>query len=158
MPISNLNRNVIEAAIVGFEQQKMQIDDQIAELRQMLDGGPTETTTTPVATAPGPGRNRKKFSAATIRRMREAQQRRWSKIRGESKAPATTAAELLMPKRKLSAAAKAILVANLEKARAAKAAKAKSAATKKASPVRKKSAVKKAAAKKTAAAQASATA
>ena len=34
-----LNRAIIEAAIVGFEKQKEQIDNTIAELRSQLDGG-----------------------------------------------------------------------------------------------------------------------
>ena len=68
MPISKLNRNVIEAAIVGFEHQKTQIDSQISELRAMLTDGSTPTaTTTPEAT---PGK-RKKFSAASKRKMAE---------------------------------------------------------------------------------------
>jgi hypothetical protein len=33
-----LNKAVIEAAIVGFEQQKQKIDETIAELRLQLDG------------------------------------------------------------------------------------------------------------------------
>ena len=152
MPISKLNRNVIEAAVVGFEQQKIQIDNQIAELRQILDGGPTETATTPEATTLGATPKRKKFSAATIKRMREAQQLRWSKIRGETKAPPKAPTEAPKPKRKLSAEARAKLVANLKKARAAKAAKAQSAATENVTPARKKAGVKKGAAKKTAAA------
>jgi hypothetical protein len=32
-----------DLAIVGFEQQKVRIDAQIADLRSMLDGGHTET-------------------------------------------------------------------------------------------------------------------
>ena len=114
MPIS---RSIIEAAIVGFEHQKTQIDNQIAELRAMLSGGPPESAITREA-APG---QRKKFSAAARRKMALAQKARWAKIKGESEpaapAPATK------PKRKLSAAARATLAANLKKARAAKAAK-----------------------------------
>ena len=104
----------------------------IAELRTMLTGS-AEIATTPGA-APG---KRKKFSAAGIKRMSEAQRQRWAKIRGESEKPAPTPAQAPKPKRKLSASAKAKLVANLKKARAAKAAKAKGAA-KKSAPARKK--------------------
>jgi len=127
MPTSKLNRTVIEAAIVGFEQQKTQIDTQIAELRVILSGdGSAPTAATPEA----PTTKRKKFSAAAIKRMREAQQRRWAKVRGEAE-PAEqtpTPTQAPKPKRKLSAAARAALVANLKKARAAKAAKANGAA------------------------------
>jgi hypothetical protein len=129
MPIAKLNRPVIEAAIVGFEQQKIQIDTQIAELRAMLPGGSVE-----IATKATPG-IRKKFSAATKRKMAEAQRLRWDKIKGDAEPPAPSMATAPKAKRKLSAAARATLAANLKKARAAKAAKAKGAAvTKKTTP------------------------
>jgi hypothetical protein len=118
MPVSKLNRTVIEAAIVGFQHQKTQIDVQIAELRAMLTGS-AETATTPEASP----KKRKGFSAATKKRMAEAQRLRWAKIKGESEQPAPAPAKAPKPKRKLSAAAKAKLVANLKKARAARAAK-----------------------------------
>lgn len=111
MPTGKLTTKIIEAAIAGFEAQKKSIDAEIAELRAMLTGAP-EGSAEEAPVKP----MRRKFSAATIKRMREAQKLRW--------APAPK------PKRKLSAAAKATLAANLKKARAAKAAKAKSAATK----------------------------
>jgi len=140
MPVSKLNSTIIEAAIIGFEHQKTQIDSQIAELRAMLNGSTPTVTATPEAPAP----KRKKFSAAAIQRMREAQQRRWARVKGEATPQLPAPAQPQKPQRKLSAAAKAKLVANLKKARAAKAAKAK-ADTSEATPARKKGAVKKAA-------------
>ena len=121
MPTPKLTPEIITAAIAGLESQKRRIDDQIAELRAMLSGGPAE----PAVTLEAPTRKRKKISAASRKRMKEAQQRRWAKIRGESEA---TTPEPPKPKRRLSPAAKAKLVANLKKARAAKAAKARAAA------------------------------
>jgi hypothetical protein len=118
MPTPKLTADIITAAIEGFELQKLRIDDQIAELRAMLPGNSTQDAITPEP----PGRKRRKLSAAARKRMKEAQQRRWAKVRGEFQA---AKAEPAKPKRKLSAAAKAKLVANLKKARAAKAAKAK---------------------------------
>ena len=59
---------IISAAIAGFEQQKIEIDQQINELRAMLSGGSVE-----IATKATPGM-RKKFSAATKRKMAEAQE------------------------------------------------------------------------------------
>jgi hypothetical protein len=146
MPTPKLTNEIITAAIEGFESQKRRIDDQIAELRAMLPAGTTDTAATPEA----PTRKRKKFSAAARKRMKEAQQLRWAKIRGESEppAPATPA----KPKRKLSKAGKAAIVAALKKRWAlkrAEAAKSKPAAAKKAAP--KKAAVKRVVAKKVAA-------
>jgi hypothetical protein len=136
MPTPKLTAEIINAAIVGFESQKRRIDDQIAELRSLLSGGSTQTAATPEA----PTRKRKKFSAAARKRMKEAQQRRWAKIRGESEPQAP---EPPKAKRKLSKAGRAAIVAALKKRwRETKAAAAKPKRT-----VAKKTAVKKAAVK-----------
>jgi hypothetical protein len=127
MPTPKLTAELLTAAVLGFEEQKRQIDAKIAELRALLAGGPGEPT---AATPEAPTRKRKKFSAASRRKMALPQKARWAKIRGESEPPAPARAEAPKPRRKLSAAAKAKLVANLKKARAVKAAKAKAAAKK----------------------------
>jgi hypothetical protein len=65
------------------------------------------------------------------------QQRRWAKIRGESEAPAPTTQETAKPKRQLSKAGRANIVAALKKrwaAKKAEAAKSKPATAKKAAP------------------------
>ena len=92
-----LTKEIIEAAIAGFEGQKQKIDVQIAELHSMLNGDGSNSATVPTS-----GTNRK-FSPATLKRMREAQQRRWAKVRGES-APAMPANKSLKPKRTMSVA------------------------------------------------------
>jgi hypothetical protein len=133
-----LTNEIITAAILGFEQQKRHIDSRISELKAMLSGGPAETAATPE-----PGK-RRKFSAATRRRMREAQRRRFAKLESESEPPAP-AATPEPPKRRISAAGmKRVLAANKKRWARVKAAKAQGAA-KKAAPARKKAAVKKAA-------------
>ena len=106
----------------------------------MLPGGSAVNTATPES----PVSKRRKFSAAAIRRMREAQQRRWAKIRGESEPPEPAKAEPSKPKRRLSKAGRANIVAALKKRWATK----KAASVKAAPAVAKKSAVKKTAAKK----------
>jgi hypothetical protein len=142
MPIS---KSIVEAAIVGFQHQKTQIENQIAELRAMLSDGPTETATTP---EPIKAKSQKR-SLAVRRRMALAQKERWAKIKGKAEPAAPTAAEAPKPKRKLSAAGRAAIIAATKKMWAAKkaTAKAKSTATKKTAPARKKGAVKKAVAK-----------
>jgi hypothetical protein len=137
---TNLTPQIINAAIVGFEQEKLRIDTQIAELRSMLDGGSTKPT--PAAMPEAPTIKRRKFSAAARRRMKEAQQLRWAKIRGESEPPATATQEPPKAKRKISAAGrKAISDATKKRWAAVHAAAAKPAA-------QKKTAAKKAVAKK----------
>ena len=123
MPISKLNRNVIEAAIVGFEHQKTQIDSQIAELHAMLSDGPIESAAT---TPEAPTGKRKKFSAAARRKMALAQKARWAKIKGETEAPAPTV-ETPKKKRKLSAAGRFAIIAATKKMWARRRAAAKNA-------------------------------
>src|ERR1035438_3479206 len=154
---TKLTPEIITAAIVGFEQQKLHIDTKIAELRSLLTGGPAE----PTAAAPDATKGkRRKMSAAARKRIGDAQRKRWAASKGEAESPSKTATA--KPKRKMSAAGKkaiseatkkrwaafhatkqakkpaakkavartklsparkAALVANLAKARAAKAAK-----------------------------------
>ena len=163
---TKLTHEIINVAIEGFESQKTRIDQQIAELRAMLDGGSKSTA---AATPEDPLRKGRKFSAAARRRMKEAQQRRWAKIRGESKPAPSATTTPSKPRRKLSKAGRAAIVAPLKKRWAAKktatakpnpATKKKTAATKtavrkapvkaakKAAPV-KRAATKKPVAKKT---------
>ena len=117
MPTLKLTAAIITAAIEGFESQKRRIDDQIAELRAMLPGGPGQDATTPAA----PGRKRRKFSAAARRRMKEAQKRRWAKIRRESEPPAPASPEPAKPKRRISKEGMARIIAAPRNVKAAKA-------------------------------------
>jgi hypothetical protein len=47
MPTPRLIPEIISAAIDGYGAQKIRIDDKIAELRTMLDGGAKPTAATP---------------------------------------------------------------------------------------------------------------
>jgi hypothetical protein len=110
---------LITAAIHGYEFEKARVDAKIAELRAMLSDGPAETATTPEA----PARKRKKFSAASRRKMALAQKARWAKIRGESEpAPITKTAP--KAKRRISEEGMKRIIAGAKKrwrlARAAK--------------------------------------
>jgi len=51
----------------------------------MLPGGRTE----PAVTLEAPTGKRRKISAAARKRMKEGQQRRWAKIRGEAESPSS---------------------------------------------------------------------
>jgi hypothetical protein len=98
MPLPKLRRSVIEAAIVGFEQQKIQIDSQISELRAMLAGSPAESAATSETRTP----KRRKMSAAARRRIGDAQRARWAASKKAAGASAPKATP--KPKRKISAA------------------------------------------------------
>jgi DNA-binding protein HU-beta len=127
MPAHRLTPAIISAAIAGFEQQKLQLDTQIAELRAMLPGGRTEST---VAPEPTKGK-RRKMSAAARKRIGDAQRKRWAASKGDS---ASASESTTKPKRKLSAAGRAAIVAALKKRwagkRAAKKAPVKTSAKK----------------------------
>jgi hypothetical protein len=143
---TKLTNEIITAAIECFEAQKARIDGQISGLRDLLNGNPAETAATPGVPAP----KRKRFSVAARRRMKEAQQRRWAKVRGESQRPLPAELESPKPKRKLSEAGRKAIIAATKRRWALKRAKAattRPAAAKKASPAWKKAAAKKAAVK-----------
>ena len=76
---TKLTTEVLNAAVLGFEEQKRRIDEQIAEIRQTLGGGPKTNAATPEATGP-----KRKVSAAARRRMAAAQRRRWAAIKAQS--------------------------------------------------------------------------
>jgi hypothetical protein len=118
MPTTRLTPELISAAIEGFEAQKSRIDGQIAELKAMLPGGAAHTAEAPKAAT----HTRKKFSAATRQRMKEAQQLRWAKTKGEATPVAPPAKKA---KRKLSAAGRAAIVAATKRRWAAKRAEEK---------------------------------
>jgi histone H1/5 len=145
MPTQKLSAEILTAAIEGFEQQKIRIDTQIAELRDMLLGGRTEPTATPEV----PKGNRRKLSAAARKRIGDAQRKRWAASKKAAEPSTSEAAP--KRKRKLSAAGRrAIAEATKKRWAAFHAAKAaeKPAVAKKSTA--KKAVTKKSAAKKTA--------
>ena len=120
MATHKLTAEIINAALEGFEQQKLRIDAQIAELRQMLTGSPTATAATPEVP-----KGKRRMSAAARKRIGDAQRKRWAESKKTSSPVAPKAPK---PKRKLSAAGKAAIVAALKKRWAAKRAAAEKAA------------------------------
>jgi hypothetical protein len=155
MPTRNLTPQIINAAVLGFEEQKQHIDTQIAELRAMLPGGRTE----PAATPEAPRGKRRKLSAAARKRIGDAQRKRWAESKPPTEPQAQLAATSETPKRKrkLSTAGKRAIVEATKKRwaafHAAKAAEKpvvakKTAAKKTAVKVPVKMAAKKTAAKK----------
>jgi len=116
MPIQKLTPEIITAAIQGLESQKEKIEAQLSELRAMLTGSSGK-----LAATGGPARRqRRKLSSAARARISEVQRKRWEEFH-KKQAPKT--AQKIKAKRRLSAATRAKLIANLTKARAAKAAK-----------------------------------
>jgi hypothetical protein len=110
--MAKLTNTMIEAAIYGFEAKKKDI--------AMMTGAPESSAKKPEAKG-----TRRKFTAAARKRMREAQQLRWAKIRGESSAPAAkapikTTTKSGKPKRGLTAAGRKALSIAMKKRWAAR--------------------------------------
>jgi hypothetical protein len=124
-------RELLEAALVGYQSQREQIDAKVAEIQRELGTAP--------ARGSAAGSGKRVISAAGRRRMAEAQRKRWAAAKGE---PASAPAK----KRKMSAAGKKRIADATRKRWAAYRAQ-KAAAMKKGG----KAAAKRPAAKKTAA-------
>ena len=101
-----LTPEVITAAIEGFQAQTQRIDEQISELRAMLNGRQPTAATAPQTT------KRSTMSAAGRKRIAEAQRKRWAALKGAS-GPAMT--QPPKRRRRLSAAGRAAIVAALKK-------------------------------------------
>src|SRR5215813_626638 len=120
MPTQELTAQILAAAIEGFEAEKRRIDEQIAEVRQMLDGGRSE----PAAAPKAPGGTQRTMSAAARKRIGDAQRKRWSQSKKPSEQPTQSATTSESPKRKFSAAGRrAIAEATKEAAKPAVATK-----------------------------------
>ena len=140
MPTHKFIAEILNAAIVGFEQQKLRIDAQIAELRQMLHGGPTATAAAPEV----PKGKRRKMNAAARKRIGDAQRKRWAESKKESEPPSPVTPDAPKAKRKLSAAGKKAIVKATKRRWARVRAEAATAAKARQPPAAKKAAAKKA--------------
>ena len=111
---TNLDKTVLQMALVGYEAEARKVRERIAAITSELGGR------TPKAAASSDGAPRR-MSASARRRIAAAQKKRWAAFHAGQRPKAPKAAQ---PKRKMSASTKRKLAANLAKARAAKAAKA----------------------------------
>jgi len=109
--VPKFTREIIEAAIAGFEAKKQDIDTQIAELREMLrDSSAGSVVESKTGT-------KRKLSSAAIQRIPEGQKRRWATARAQSP---TKAEKATKPKRKISAAGRKAIAEAQRKRWAAK--------------------------------------
>jgi hypothetical protein len=99
MPTPALTRDILLAALAGFQLDKQRIDAKIDEVQAMLNGGSPKNA--PIGSEEAPTKGTRKRSAAVRKRMAEAQKARWAKIKGESE-PSSDAGP---PKRKKFSAA-----------------------------------------------------
>lgn len=90
MPNSDVDREILQMALVGYEAELEKIKGKISELQGGSNGRVKRSYTkraTVEASAPipveeaAPVRKRRRFSAATRKRMAESQKRRWSGLK-----------------------------------------------------------------------------
>ena len=103
MPKSTISRDILLAALAGFQLDKQRIDLQIAEVQALLDGGGSQKAAL-AGSAESPKTGRRKRSPAVRRRMAEAQRARWAAVKGISVEPKLSTAKPAKSKRKMSAA------------------------------------------------------
>jgi hypothetical protein len=117
-----IDHSTLEMALVGYEAELQKIEGAMAAIRKQLGVRGSGARVMP---AGGNGAKAKhQMSAAGRKHIADAQKKRWAAYHAKHNKPAVKAAA----KRKMSPERKAALVANLAKARAARAAK-KAAAT-----------------------------
>jgi hypothetical protein len=119
MPIQ-IDKSILEMAIIGYEAERQRVDNAIAEIRAQLGHRPVRSAGPAVDGAP---RQPRQMSAAAKERIADAQRKRWAAFHAKAGKPAKSAAVTKAPKRTLSPERRAALAANLAKARAARAAK-----------------------------------
>jgi hypothetical protein len=116
-----IDNSVLEMALVGYNARRNEVVQKMAAIerqsgvRRKGASAPRVATKTPTADA----RPKRTMTAAGKRAVRAAQKKRWAAFhaKADAKKPAKN------PKKTMSPAVKASLVANLAKARAAKAKK-----------------------------------
>jgi hypothetical protein len=109
----HLTAEILAAAVEGFEARKLRIDEQIAEVRQLMNGHQPVAATKEEPQK----RARRKMSAAARKRIGDAQRKRWAATKGGVNTASKATAK---SKRKLSAAGRAAIVAALKKRWAAR--------------------------------------
>jgi hypothetical protein len=77
-----LSREIKEAALIGMRYRRDEISDQIRELEQELGGRDGQGADAIL------GRKKRVFSAASRKRMAEAQRKRWAAVKAAQETPA----------------------------------------------------------------------
>jgi hypothetical protein len=153
MPKPTFTRDILLAALAGFQLDKQRIDSQIAEVQAMFDGSSGIPAKSEAVSVETPGKTSRKRSAAVRRRMAEAQKARWARIKGEatieSGAPSLATQAAPKAKRQISEEGMKRIIAATKKRWKVQKAAAQAAQAEKA--VAKKSAVRKVATAKAAA-------
>jgi hypothetical protein len=74
------NRDILEAALMGYEHQRNVIAGKIADLRSRL-GSPAKAMVAPEEKSESGPRKKRKVSKEARKKMAEAQKRRWAAVK-----------------------------------------------------------------------------
>jgi hypothetical protein len=74
------DRDILEAALMGYEHQRQAIDAKIADLKGWL-GSPTKGAVVPQDKSVSGPRKKRKVSKEARQKMAEAQKRRWAMVK-----------------------------------------------------------------------------
>ena len=79
----SLDRATLEAALVGYQQHLNQVEVKMAEIRQMLNGGPASVPAVKRErkAAVAPGKQKHRMSPEGRARIAAAQRARWAKTK-----------------------------------------------------------------------------
>jgi hypothetical protein len=113
--------DILQAALVGFEFQRAEIERKIADIQQRLGNRRGALAESAAEGRPAP--RKRQMSAEGRARIAAAQKKRWAAVKKASGNAPKKAAAKPAGKRKISPEQKAALVERLQKARAAKAGK-----------------------------------
>ncbi len=92
--------SLLEAALIGYEQLKRNVEEKIAGIREQLGTGSATSGPAPVQNA------RRPLSSAARQRIAAAQRKRWAALKGGAPAKAEAPAKAVSAKRTMSAAAR----------------------------------------------------
>lgn len=99
---THLDASILEAALIGLQHQRDQINAKMNELKKQLGGGMQQ----PPFSGDGPAPKKWAMSAAGRRRIAAAQKRRWAEQKKSQAAPERKRTISAAGRRRISAAAK----------------------------------------------------
>ena len=94
--MANLNRSILEAALIGLESRREQIEQQISTVQGMMRDGTAPRKTASADQPPStptskPGSKKRRLSPAGRRAIAEAARRRWAAVKSEQGATGESA-------------------------------------------------------------------
>ena len=91
----NIDSSILEAALIGYQHQRDEIDVKMAEIRRRIGGQAPQAS---ASAGPVKAPRKRVLNAAARKRMGAAQRKRWAEFKKAKEAPAP------VKKRRLSAA------------------------------------------------------